>query len=131
MIPSSDWILKTDRNVTLGLFHFIGPANSHTHMLPIHSAITTLCWLVCFSRASFAAHVNSELRQWDPWRVLHGRKVNKAMYIIMGMIRRPFKHLIKESLYKLLIHSHLHYCIYYWSPYLAKYIEKSYPAVVG
>ena len=51
-------------------------------------------------------------------------KANKAMYIIMGMIRRPFKHLIKESLYKLLIQSYLHYCIHCWCPYLAKDIEK-------
>ena len=33
---------KTDQIVTLGLFHFIGPPNSHTHTLPIHSAITRL-----------------------------------------------------------------------------------------
>ena len=33
---------KTDQIVTLGLFHFIGPANSYTHTLPIHSAITRL-----------------------------------------------------------------------------------------
>ena len=33
---------KTERNVTLDLFHFIGPANIYTHTLPIHSGITRL-----------------------------------------------------------------------------------------
>ena len=64
---------KTDWHVTLGLFHFIGPANGYTHTLHIHTAIVRLGWLVCFSRATFADPVNSWLGQWDPWRVLHGR----------------------------------------------------------
>ena len=50
---------KTNQIVTLGLFHFIGPANGHTHTLHIHSAITRLGELVCFSIASFADPVNS------------------------------------------------------------------------
>ena len=29
---------KTDQNVTLGLFHFIGPTNGYTRTLHIHSA---------------------------------------------------------------------------------------------
>ena len=33
---------KTDRNVTLGLFHFIGPANAYTHTLHIRTAIIRL-----------------------------------------------------------------------------------------
>ena len=33
---------KTDRIVTQRQFHFIGPANSYTHTLPIHSGITRL-----------------------------------------------------------------------------------------
>ena len=33
---------KTDHNVTLGQLHFIGPANSHTHTLPVHCCITEL-----------------------------------------------------------------------------------------
>ena len=45
---------KTNQIVTLGLFHFIG----YTHTLPILSAISRLGWLVCFSRVSFADHVN-------------------------------------------------------------------------
>ena len=31
---------KTDQIVTPALFHFIAPANSYTHTLPMHSAIT-------------------------------------------------------------------------------------------
>ena len=58
---------KTDQIVTLGLCHFIGLANGYTHTLHIHSAITSLGLLVCFSRASFANPVNLRLRQWDPW----------------------------------------------------------------
>ena len=50
---------RTDRIVTLGLFHFIGPANGYTCTLHIHSEITRLGGLVCFSRASFADPVNS------------------------------------------------------------------------
>ena len=80
-MPSSKYWLfvtgfwKTDRIVTLGLFHFIGPANGYTGTctLHIHSAITGLGWLVCFSRVSFVDPVNSWLRQWDPCRVLDGR----------------------------------------------------------
>ena len=64
---------KTDQIVTLGLFHFIGPANDYTCTLYIHSIITGLGWLVCFSRVSFANRINSWLRLWDSWRVLHGR----------------------------------------------------------
>ena len=64
---------KTDRIVTLGLFHFIGPANGYTHTLHIHTAIVRLGWLVCFSRATFADPVNSWVGQWDPWRALHRR----------------------------------------------------------
>ena len=33
---------KADQNVTLGIFHFIGPANSYTHTVPIYSGITRL-----------------------------------------------------------------------------------------
>ena len=65
---------KADQIVTLGLFHFIGPANGYTCTLHIHNAITRLGRLVCFSRASFANPVNLRLRQWDPWRTLHGLK---------------------------------------------------------
>ena len=36
------WKLNGDRNVTLGLFDFIGPANSYIRTLPIHSGITRL-----------------------------------------------------------------------------------------
>ena len=64
---------KTDWIVTLGLFHFIGPANGYTCTPHVHSAITGHGWLVCFSRASFANPVNSSLRQWNPWRALGGR----------------------------------------------------------
>ena len=40
---------KADWIATLGLIHFIGPANGYTSTLHIHSAITRLGWLVCFS----------------------------------------------------------------------------------
>ena len=33
---------KTDRNVTLGLFNFIVPANSHTHTVPVYCGIPGL-----------------------------------------------------------------------------------------
>ena len=33
---------RTDQIVTLSLFHFIGPANSYTYTLPIHSSIAGL-----------------------------------------------------------------------------------------
>ena len=68
-IPYVTGFWKTDRIVTLGL----SPANGYTCTLHIHTAITGLGWLVYFSRASFINHVNLWLRQWDPWRVLHGR----------------------------------------------------------
>ena len=64
---------KTDHNVTLGQLLFTGPANIHTHTLSMHCYNTRLSCLVCFSRADFANHVKSRLRQWDPWRALDGR----------------------------------------------------------
>ena len=64
---------KIDHKVTLSQLHFIGPANSHTHTLPMHCCIDGLSWLVCFSGAGFADHVKSRLRQWGPWRALDGR----------------------------------------------------------
>ena len=50
---------NTDQIVTLGLFYFIGTANGYTCTLHIHSAITMLGGLVCFSRVSFADPVSS------------------------------------------------------------------------
>ena len=81
-IYNCDWILKTDRNVTLGLFHFIDPADSYTHTLPVHCCINRLSWLVCFSRAGFADHVKSRLRQWGSWRALHGR-YGSVIYLVL------------------------------------------------
>ena len=64
---------KIDHNVTFRQLLFIGSANSHTDALSMHCCINGLNWLVCFSRAGFADHVKSRLRQWDPWRALYGR----------------------------------------------------------
>ena len=64
---------KTDHVRTFGQLLFIGPANSHSHTLPVHCCINGLSWLVCFSRHGFADRVKSRLRQWDPWRALDGR----------------------------------------------------------
>ena len=43
-----------------------------THTLSMHCCNTRLSCLVCFSRADFADHVKSQLRQWDPWKALDG-----------------------------------------------------------
>ena len=83
---------KTDWIATLGLFHYIGPANGYTCTLHIQSAITRLGWLVCFSRASFANPVNSWLRQWDPLGVLHGRHGSKIHPSDGETSLTPFKH---------------------------------------
>ena len=83
---------KTDRIVTLGLFHFIGPANGHSHTLHIHSAITRHGGLVCFSRASFADPVNSWLRQWDPWGAIHERHWSEIHPSDGETSLTPFKH---------------------------------------
>ena len=73
-VNNCDWIWKPTE-MSLGLFHFIGPAGRHTYTLPVHCCITRLSWLVCsgFSRAGFADHVKSWLRQWGSWRALDGR----------------------------------------------------------
>ena len=50
----------------------------------------------------------------------------KAMQSL-GLIKRTFKHLTKESfltLYKTYVRPHLKYCVPIWSPYLAKHIDK-------
>ena len=72
--PICDWNLENRPNChTIGLFHYIGPANDYTCTLHIYSAIIRLTWLVCFSAASFANPINSQLRRWDLLKVLHGR----------------------------------------------------------
>ena len=58
---------KTNRIITFGLFHFTGPADSYSHTLPMHCCIDRPSWSVRFSKASFADHVKSCLRQWGPW----------------------------------------------------------------
>ena len=41
-LKTCDWSLeKPTKNITLGIFHFIGPANSCTHTLPIINGGTT------------------------------------------------------------------------------------------
>ena len=82
---------KTDHNVTLGLFHFIGPAYSYTHILPVHSGIISLTKLVCFSIASVADHANSQLRQWHPWRALNGRYEDEIHPSVIETSFRPSK----------------------------------------
>ena len=83
---------KTDQIVKLGLFYFIGPANGYTCTPDTHSATTSLGWLVCFSRASFADPVNLRLRQWDPWKALHGRHGWKFYPSDREVSLMPFKH---------------------------------------
>ena len=60
---------KTNQIVTLGLFRFIGPANSYIHTLhntvPLPSLVN---WSAFLELRSFADPVNSQLRQWDPWK---------------------------------------------------------------
>ena len=71
---------KSDQIVALGLFHFSGPPNCYTHTLPIHSAITRLGWLVCFSRANFTNPVNSRQTigpmEGTTWR--HGSEIDPS-----------------------------------------------------
>ena len=54
-------VWKIDQIATLGLFLITVPANGYTCTLHIHSAITRLGLLVCFSRASLAGPVKSRL----------------------------------------------------------------------
>ena len=68
-----DWILENWPKCHTRPTPFIGAANGYIHTLPIHSSITKLCWLLCFSRVGFADHVKSQQVQWVPWRVLNGR----------------------------------------------------------
>ena len=82
---------KTDRNVTFGQLHFLGPANSHTHTLSMHCCNTRLSCLVCFSRVDFADHVKPRLRQWDPWRALDGRYGSDIHPFVSETSHRPFR----------------------------------------
>ena len=87
-----DWILENWPNCHTRPIPFNCPANGYTCTLHIHSAITRLGWLVCFSRVSFANPVNSWLRQWDPWRVLHGSHGSEIHPSDRETSFRPFKH---------------------------------------
>ena len=66
---------KTDRNVTLGLFHFIGPADSHTHSLPMHCALIGLAdWsafleLVCEIMTETMGPMEGFI--WEVWSDIH------------------------------------------------------------
>ena len=43
MVPTNvTGFWKMNQNVTLGQLHFLGPANSHTHTLPMHCCNTRL-----------------------------------------------------------------------------------------
>ena len=53
-------------NCYTGPIPFYGPANGYTCVLHIHSAITRLGWLVCFSRPSFTNPANSWLKTMGP-----------------------------------------------------------------
>ena len=57
-VAKCDWILENRPNCHTRFIAFIGTANGYTHTLHIHSAITGLGYLVCFSGASFADPVN-------------------------------------------------------------------------
>ena len=87
-----DWILENPPNCHTRPFRFIGLANSYTHTLPIHSTITRLGWLVSFSGVSFADHVNSHLRKWDPWSALHGRHGSEIHLSESETSLKPSKH---------------------------------------
>ena len=80
---------KTDWNITLGLFYFIGPADNHTHTLLKHCCINRFSWLVCFSRAGFADYVKSHLRKWGPWKALDGRYGSDIHQCVGGTFLRP------------------------------------------
>ena len=83
---------KDKASLPPGLFYFILLTHGYTRTLHIHSAITRLAWLVCFSGVSFADPVNSRLRQWDLWRVLHGRHGSEIHPSDSEMSLRPSKH---------------------------------------
>ena len=80
---------KTDHVHTFGQLLFIGPTDSHTHTLSMHYCNTRLSCLVCFSRADFADHVKSRLRQWDPWRALDRRYGSDIHPCVSEMSHRP------------------------------------------
>ena len=63
-----------------------------THTLCTHSDITRFSQLACFSRTSFAVHVISQLRQWGPWKALHGRHGSEIDSSDSEMSLRPSRH---------------------------------------
>ena len=92
-----DWILENWPNCHI---RPIGPANGYTCTLHINSAIIRLGSLACFSRVTFADPVNSWLRQWNPWKVLHGRhgsEIHPSDGEIVSPM--PFKHVWTYSLH--------------------------------
>ena len=71
---------KTNQNVTLGLFHFIGPSNGYTHTLPFTVALPSLADWSAFPE-NFTDHVKSWLKQLGSWTALeerHGSEINHS-----------------------------------------------------
>ena len=103
----ASYLKKTDQIVTLGLFHFIWPANRYTCTLHIHSAITRLGGLVCFSRASFADSVGlcefttetMGLAMGPTRGALSGRHGSEIHFSDRKMSLTSFKHVLAYDWY--------------------------------
>ena len=87
---------KTDQNVILGLFHFTSLANIRNTTLIctllIHSGITRLSWLVCYTGTSFANYLKSQLRQYGQWRAPNGRQGSEIDTSGSETSHKPSKH---------------------------------------
>ena len=84
-----DWILESRRNCHTRPFPFYLPSQ-WLHLYTIHTQCHYQAWLtgLLFQNGP----VNSRLRQWDPWRVIHGRYGSEIHPCNGETSLRPSKH---------------------------------------
>ena len=81
----------------LSHYHFIGPANDYTlihytYTVQLPALFNWSAFLEQVLPTSFANPVNSQLRQWDSWRALHGRHGSEIHPSDSKTSLRPSKH---------------------------------------
>ena len=100
-----------------------------TYLAP--QSLIKACLMQCLNLAiGFVDLIRKDLGVWITSKsdfTMHCGKASAKAMQSLGLIKRTFTHLTKESfliLYKTYIRPHLEYCVSIWNPYLARNIDK-------